>query len=376
MSSHSKLHQKSLFVKDFRNLAELNLQFGEGHNLFIGENGHGKTNCLEAIALACSLKPMQNLASADLIRTGTTHARIMANFAGVAELNVAIDIFAKGKKAKLNDHALKSSSQLAASCPLVSFIPAELNLIAGGQTLRRRALDQAAVSLFAEHALTVRAYEKALLNRNRLLKEGSRDRDMTRAFTEIVIKEGAALMHVRQKTIAVLNDIFNNMLRSILGARHHARLNYCASDHEISDHTEGDLQALLARACEEYSIAEQRRRVTLFGPHLDDVNFLLNGVDAKTHASRGQTRALVFAFKLAQMLAILNIRGFAPIIILDDIVSELDSAIKTNLIDTVATLKTQVFFSTTDLTTFGGTLPIDRVFAVKGGGVGLGDDQF
>jgi DNA replication and repair protein RecF len=129
----------------------------------------------------------------------------------------------------------------------------------------------------------------------------------------------------------------------------------------------GDLMALLTRAYEASLPAERRRRVTMFGPHLDDVNFIQNGVDAKNFASRGQTRALVFAFKMAQMMAIKEIRGHAPIIILDDIVSELDCAIKANLIETVARLKTQVFFATTDLATFGESLPIDRVFFVREG---------
>ncbi len=366
-SNFSHLYLKSLLIKDFRNITELALDFGTGHHLFIGANAHGKTNCLEAIALACSLKPMQSLTCAELVRMSTPQARIMANFAGACAMDVAIDIFPHGKKAKLNENALRASSQLAKACPVVSFIPAELNLISGSQSLRRRALDQATVSLFAEHVAVHRAYEKTLLHRNRLFKDGPYDRDMRKSFTELLIKEGALLMHVRLKTIEQLNGIFNDMFRSIMGRNVEARLAYSADDQMISDHAISDLKALLARAHEQHSQNEDRRRVTLFGPHLDDVHFLINGVDAKSFASRGQTRALVFAFKLAHMLCIHQVRGFAPLIILDDIVSELDSAIKANLIDTVAQLKTQVFYSTTDRETFGDTLPIDKVFTIRDG---------
>src|SRR5580704_15230778 len=101
MSNNSHLYQKSLFVRDFRNIEELSLTFGSSHNLFIAPNGHGKTNCLEAIALACSLKPMQALSSFDLIRMSTSQARINANFSGVYEMDVAIDIFHHGKKRSL-----------------------------------------------------------------------------------------------------------------------------------------------------------------------------------------------------------------------------------------------------------------------------------
>src|SRR5690606_20892389 len=131
------LFLKTLFAKDFRNILELDVEFGEGHNLFIGQNGHGKTNCLEAVALACSLKPMQALSNHDLIRFDTPYAKVMAGFSGAHRLDVAIDILPLGKKAKLNNHALRASSELAKYCPLVSFIPTELNLISGSQGLRR-----------------------------------------------------------------------------------------------------------------------------------------------------------------------------------------------------------------------------------------------
>lgn len=368
----SVLHQpqvflKTLFVKDFRNVSSLTLDFGEGHNLFIGQNGHGKTNCLEAVALACALKPMQTLTNHDLIRFNAGHAKVMASFGGVHSLDVEIDIMPVGKKAKLNGHALRASMELTKYCPLVSFIPAELSLVSGSQSLRRRALDQAAAALFAEHAGCVRAYEKILLNRNRLLKDAAHEREMIASFTELLIKEGALLMHGRLKTIEQMSEIFSDMLKAILGPGHHARLAYCTNEQAISDHALGDVSALLKRTKDKLFAIEQRRRVTMFGPHLDDITFLINGVDAKSFASRGQTRALVFAFKLAQMVAIHRIRGFAPMIILDDIVSELDSAIKANLINTVGALKSQVFFSTTDLSTFGSKLPIDRVYTLADG---------
>lgn len=358
---------KTLFVKDFRNIAELSLQLGEGHHLFIGHNGHGKTNCLEAIALACSLKPMQSLQNAELIRFGTEHAKIIAGFDGLHAIDVDVDVLPRGKKAKLNDHPLRKSTQLAKHCSLVSFIPSELNLITGPHSLRRRALDQATAALFVEHAATLRAYEKILQNRNRLLKDAPYERDTLAIFTELLMSEGAKLMHARARALAQMRDIFADMLKSILGGTHEAKLSYCVNDLAINDYALGDLEALLHRMKDDVAIVEQRRRVTLFGPHLDDVTFLLNGVDAKSFASRGQSRALVFAFKLAQMMAILRVRGFAPIIILDDIVSELDSAIKANLVETVTNLCTQVFFSTTDRETFGSKFPLDRVFLIRDG---------
>lgn len=370
MSSNAQslqVFQNTLFIKNFRNVSELSLTFGPGHNLFIGPNGHGKTNCLEAIAISCSLKPMQALHNIDLIKFEAPQAKILANFAGSLSLAVDIDILPHGKKAKLNAHALKASSQLVNFCPLVSFIPAELNLISGAHALRRRALDQAALALFAEHALALRAYEKLLENRNRLLKDWPQDVETLATFTELLIKEGAQVMYYRLKAIEHIHQLFSDTLKQILGQDHHGSIAYHAHHHEIRDYAVSDLLALLDRTKDLVRPLEHKRRVTMFGPHLDDMMFFINGVDARSFASRGQTRALVFSFKLSQMMAIHRVRGLAPIVILDDIVSELDQAIKANLMAAIAELKTQAFFSTTDLETFGSLLRLDRIFSMSHG---------
>ncbi len=179
---------KSLFIKNFRNIAFAELGFGEGHHLFVGPNGQGKTNCLEAIAMACSLRPMQALQNVDLIKFQEEEAKISAEFFGHQRLE--IDIFPLGKKARLNEHPLRAAQELTKSISLVSFIPADLTMISGTSALRRRALDQASAALFFEHASAIRGYEKLLAHRNRLLKEWPVDKTLLKSFTDLLIKGG------------------------------------------------------------------------------------------------------------------------------------------------------------------------------------------
>lgn len=361
------LFLKTLFVKSFRNLSEIDVSFSPSHNLFIGPNGHGKTNCLEAIALACSLRPMQTLQNVDLIKFDEPQAKVKGSFSGTQTMEVDIDIFERGKKAKINDQPINSAAKLSRAAPLVSFIPIELNMIVGGANLRRRALDQVAAMLYFEHFTALKSYERLLLHRNRLLKDWPLDRPTLDTFTDLLIKVGAELIFFRLKTIEQMATLFADKTEEILGLGHRGKVSYLVKGQDMSGHTIADLMALLTQEKALIGPQELKRKITLFGPHLDDVIFEINGVNAKRFASRAQTRAIVLAFKLAQMITIHQIRGIAPIIILDDIVSELDSVRKDNLIELINGLGTQAFFSTTDLATFGGRKKCEYTFNINDG---------
>lgn len=358
-----------LLIRDFRNLKDVNVAFSPDINVLVGDNGHGKTNTLEAISIACSLKPMQSLHNNDLIHVNENKCHISAHFSGICPSEVKIDIFTGGKKAWLNEKSITSARKLAEQTPLVSFIPIELNMISGGSALRRRALDQATCALFIDHINALRAYEKLLLHRNRLLKSWPLDHATLQSFTELFIKEGAHVIHYRLKALEQLESHFTEQSSKILGRNEIATLSYQIGEQRLEKYSIGDLVEYLRELQKRNSAHEIARRVSLFGPHLDNLAFYINGLNSQKCASRGQTRALVIAFKLAQMLAIFQVRGMAPIIILDDIVSELDHHKKDNLMTLIANLGTQAFFSATDVQCFGGQLPYGSLFMVKEGHV-------
>lgn len=365
MPENNCLHK--ILIHNFRNISEIELDFSPEHNLFIGHNGQGKTNCLEAIAISCSLRSMQSLQNRDLIKADEEEAHLCAQF---AKMGNAITISDKGKKALLDGKAIKSALSLMELIPIVSFIPEELSMITGTKQLRRRALDLAASSMFLDHIVALKAYDKALQHRNRLLKTWPLDHDMLRVFSDILIQEGARIIHRRLKALHELHDHFKSTLRNILGARTDTALSYKVDDQNIANYSESDLKSLLKQKSTQYYSMEHIRKVTLFGPHLDDLVFSLDGFNAKNHASRGQMRALVLSFKLAHMLAVHRIREHAPIIILDDIVSELDHIKKANLLEIIKNLNTQAFFSASDLENFGLAPSSMSVFSIVNGSAG------
>lgn len=372
MSSFSKTPAtfiKKIALRHFRNIEALELNFHPGVNLFIGNNGQGKTNMLEAIALACLLKPMQSLRNSDLIKEGCPQAFLRADFGGLDASGLELEIFPQGKKASLNGKNLLSAQKIREQHPLVSFIPCELSMISGSSALRRRALDQAAAALFSDHINASRAFDKALSHRNRLLKGWPLDHAVLESFTKLMIHEGARVIYYRLKALEAMKTHFSLQGAAILGPKEAPTIGYFSGEQAISYFSEGDLVHALEYAHQECAAQEKMRRVSLFGPHLDDMVFFLNDLNAQKSASRGQSRALVLAFKLAQMLAIFEIRGHPPIVILDDIVSELDREKKDNLVSLIATLGTQAFFSATDLECFGGHLSYDALFKVHDGGL-------
>ena len=358
-----------LFAKNLRNLNEIDLAFSPQQNFFIGPNGQGKTNCLEAISLACSLTPMQSLRISDLIMFEKNQAKILASFTADVNTEVEIDILAQGKRARLNDSPVKNKNELNSSYPLVTFIPEELTMISGSSSLRRRALDQACAGMFHEALVSLKAYEKILTHRSQLLKRYPLDRSQLETFSLMLIREGAKLIHYRLKTISLLKDILREKYREIMGVRDLCTVHYSMNDEELKNHTSSDIALLLDERKTLVEALEIQRKTTMFGPHLDDISFKINGVCTRRSASRGQSRAIVLAWKLAHMNALFNIRNASPIIILDDIVSELDAHKKNNLIMAIESLDAQSFLSATDVETFGGLRDPRHTFQVLGGNV-------
>lgn len=381
MSSHvnqSSNYILNLELTNFRNIEHAHLDFSPHFNLIVGDNGHGKTNLLEAVAMACSLKPMQNLTNFDLINNCRNQAQLEAHFKTDGFNEIKLTILEQGKKAELNGKTVKNASALQEILPIVSFIPLELNMINLQPSLRRRALDLAASSLSLEHSANLRAYDKVLRHRNHLLKAWPIDHESLNTFTELLFEKASAIIHQRLFAMETLKDDLRKFLQQILGLEHELSMQYLASNEKLEFLSHWDLLALLKAQHLKLAQVELKRRSTLFGPHLDDLVFMLNGFNAQKHASRGQARAIVLAFKLAQMLAISKLRNFKPIVILDDIVSELDEKRCEHLLSLVQNLGFQSFLSATGLSYFGSVKYFgkNRVFQIAKGSIRTEDNAF
>ncbi len=343
----------------FRNLKSIILDPAPGLNLLIGDNGHGKTNLLDAIAVGAQLKPIRPVKhNSDLILFGERESQIDAEFAGTSPFTVSVHLDLEGKKVRLNNKPTRDPFALREKIAQVSFVPEDLAAVMGSAGLRRRLLDQITASLYPNYALYYRQYEKVLLQRNRLLKQPLVDLVELSSFTQVLAQSAHVIEKARVLALLHIKSYYEDGVSRLSDAQLTGQLTYLPS-------SAGDLKASL----EKLKVEERARKTTLLGPHLDDLEFSLNGHPARFSASRGQARVLILALKIAQLRAVFAHRSLSPLLLLDDVVGELDPDNAFRLLQVVDQLQTQTFITTTHLS----ALPTDwragRVFRVQGGAV-------
>jgi DNA replication and repair protein RecF len=363
----SKHYLSSLGVKTFRNIESLHLELSPGINVLVGDNAQGKTNILETIAMLCSLRPLQSLNNSDLITQGHQQSSLFGLFKAEHDTAVEVEILPLGKKARINQKPVKSAARLHALLGMVSFIPSELNMIFGAATLRRRALDQAVMQIHFEHGQSLRAYEKLLASRNHLLKAYPIDHEQLHTYTSMLIQEAASIIFFRRATVKYLTEFFSECVDSIFGTFLHSHLQYECPAAFVGEPSREEIANWLEDTYARVRNEELRRRVTLFGPHTHDLLFIMENLPAQKSCSRGQSRALVLAFKMAVMKVIGKFRQIAPIVLLDDIHSELDQEKKNNLLRVVGELNCQAIFTCTEFTPSEGLLEAARRYHIKNG---------
>jgi len=351
------MHITKHYVHAFRNLGEIHLDPSPFLNIFIGDNGQGKTNLLESIALGLSLKPIHSFKqNADLIRHGDEQAfvRIHLSDPPSSPPVVSLHISSKGKSAKLNDKSIRDASAIASVAPLVVFVPDDLQIVLGSSSLRRRFLDQVTANLYPSYIKLYREYDRALLGRNQLLKSSTLDLAQLDAFTSVVVDRGTCLVDMRLRAMHLWLPFFREALQTISGDTLRCELTYQGS---FGATTKTDAIPSLQELREQFTVRlkettreERLRKSTLCGPHLDDLCIILHDLMARQSASRGQARTIVLALKMAHLQTVHAHREVAPILLLDDVVGELDEANAARLLETIRELKAQTFLTTTHLT--------------------------
>jgi len=344
----------SLQLSYFRNLKPTNLSFDPVLNIFIGPNGQGKTNLLEAINMTATLKTFKTgIKNADLIQWNQTTAKLMAQYDESGPLPVEIMVSAEGKKAKLSGTKVKDAAELGRNLAAVTFTPDDLQLVKGSPDNRRRALDRFCFGLDARYAQSYRRYAKALAHRNQLLKSYPLDRASLEVFNETLIITGLELVRLRFEASQQWAHVFKEQLTLLVGDAFTAEMRYESQVFgtlDLQQESTQDLQDIFHRKIQDKSEEEIRRRTSLVGPHLDDLYFDFGGRAARKIVSQGQARAMVLALKIAEVEVIHETRQHPPLLLLDDVISELDTEKATNLLQKMVSLGTQTFMTTTGLT--------------------------
>jgi len=305
---------KTVYLENFRNYEQEKIELINGKNIFYGLNGQGKTNVIEAIYYFCTCKSFRSIHDKEVIKFGKDYAHIKIEFEDNKRENSA-DIYITDKKSvKLNGIYLEKLSEIIGKINMVIFTPEHLNLIREGPGIRRNFIDvliSQIKPLYFQHLMN---YYKVLKQRNNLLKN-KKMLSTIDVWNEKLVQYGTYLCEYRLEAISIMNEY----IKKFESENEIFTLEYLPSvknDFKKKENFLNQLNAGLERDIE--------KGITMIGPHRDDFDVLLNGKSLKKYGSQGQTRTGVLKIKLAECEIIKNITGEEPVLLLDDVLSELD----------------------------------------------------
>jgi DNA replication and repair protein RecF len=365
------LRVTSLQISDFRNLADVSLRPSPRTTVLVGANGQGKTNLLEAIYFLTTLKPLRATRMAELIRFGTQRAAVTADMEGPGGLRrLAVQVDATGRTASLDGKVQERLEGYFEGLAAVCFAPDDLLLVKGSPEGRRRFLDRAAFNRWPAVLAEVRDYLRALRSRNAALRTAGAD--VEESFRDPLVRAGARLLLRRRQIVEELAPRVDQAFHEISGPdAPRAQVVYRPAGAIDLSGTEGELQARLRTALEARAERDRERGFTSVGPHMDDLSLSLAGRPARTYGSQGQQRAVVLALKIAEIENIRALLGRPPLLLLDDVSSELDPEKNRFLLGYLRSLEGQAFLTTTDARLLEPAAGAETLFLqVQGGSVG------
>ena len=326
---------KSLELKNFRNYDDLSITFDEDNNILFGDNAQGKTNTLEAIYVCGTTKSHKGCKDKELIKIGEneSHIRLIVNKNGVDR---KIDMHLRKNKTKgvaIDGIPIKKSIELCGLINIIFFSPENLNIIKNGPSERRRFIDMELCQIDKFYVDNLYKYNKIISQRNNLLKQINVDRKQMETLSvwdEQLIDYGKKIISRRQDFINELNIIVNKIHKNLSG--NIENLTLCYEPNVNIDNFE-----------EKLFINRERDIIlksTSCGPHRDDVGFLINDIDVRKYGSQGQQRTAALSLNLAEIELVKKKINDNPILLLDDVLSELDRNRQTYLLNSLEGIQT------------------------------------
>jgi DNA replication and repair protein RecF len=349
------VHVARVRVRDFRNLEHVEIEPSPGFNVVVGPNGQGKTNLLESIHVTATLRSFRGLRSKDLIRHGTDEAVIDAEAerAG-SRRQLRVTLRPHGRRVELNDKPVRVLEDFFGTVNAVAFCPDDIGILRGGPSDRRLFFDRAVFALFPSYGVESQRYESALRQRNALLRAEHPDRSLVRAWDAQLVDLGSAVIERRRAYLAAIQEPLLRSFAEIFDARLPLRVDHLASGEdndgidESATLTGTALRTWYAERLEGSWRRDIGRGHTTFGPHRDDFVVHLSDHAVRGRASQGQQRGIVLALKITEIRLLTERYSSSPVLLLDDVSSELDPDRNRRLFDFLATVDSQVFITTTD----------------------------
>jgi DNA replication and repair protein RecF len=338
----------SLQVRDFRNLASVDLDPSPRATVLVGANGQGKTNLLEAIFLLTTLKPLRGTRLQELVRFGADRAQVAGDLDGPGGLRrAAVQVQAGGRTAFLDGKPQERLDAYFEGLAAVCFSPDDLLLVKGGPEGRRRFVDRAVFNRWPAFLGEARDYVRALRARNAALRVAGPD--VEASFREPLVHAAARVLRRRRELVAELAPRVSASFAEISGPdAPEAHLAYRAAAGMSAEGTDAEIAERLAGILAHRLERDRDKGYTSAGPHMDELVLALAGRGARSFGSQGQQRALVLALKIAEIENLRAALGRPPLLLLDDVSSELDPAKNRYLLGYLGTLPAQAFLTSTD----------------------------
>jgi DNA replication and repair protein RecF len=381
------MHIVHLSLTNFRNYSHLEVDLPTGVVVIQGDNAQGKTNLLEAIYYLSTMRSPRTSADRELvhwlaIEDDLPFARLVAQIQKADEVDqIELSLVQSGpQRPNANGPALRKHIRVNGAHKRVSdtvgllnavlFMPQDLELVSGSPHVRRRYLDDTICSMDSQYARELQAYGRVLTQRNYLLRSlrGQADESQLLFWDQRLVEHGAYLTLRRHEVIQHLDALVQEIHPKLTGSRERLRLQYCASvsmerrtggayqmpliaDHQPATETRTPLKVISASfhaQLQEARARELDQGVSGIGPHRDDLQFWVNGVDMHAFASRGQQRTITLSMKLAEVAWLKEAKNDAPVLLLDDVASELDASHRDCVLEAIAGAQ-QVLITTTEL---------------------------
>ncbi len=352
---------RKLELKDYRNYDSLDVEFDEGTNILYGDNAQGKTNILEAIYVAATTKSHKSSKDKDIISFDKEEAHIRT-YLEKEGVSTRVDMHLRKNKTKgiaIDGQKIKKAGDLLGLCNVVFFSPEDLGIVKNGPAERRRFVDMELCQLDSFYLYNLNHYNKIVNQRNKLLKDMYMNpelKDTLNIWDSQLVSFGSKIIERRQLFVSQLNEIMADIHDKLTGGKEKIHISY---EPDISI----DEFADKLRMNQERDI---KLKMTSVGPHRDDIAFLVENIDIRKFGSQGQQRTAALSLKLSEIELIKRVSKDTPLLLLDDVLSELDSNRQNYLLNSIGDIQTII--TCTGLEDFvNNRFEINKIFKVVNG---------
>lgn len=339
------MYIKELKIKNFRNYENINVSFNKNVNILYGDNAQGKTNLLESIYLLGITKSHREFIDNNLIKEGTKEATIEGTiYKNKIATKLEIIINERKKQLKVDNTEIKKVSDYISNFNIIIFYPEDLEIIKGFPSARRKFLNLEISQIYNSYFKVLADYNRLLKIRNNLLRKENIDINYFETINEYFIDKAVFIYRARKKFVDKINEESTGVYKSLTGESGF-RIAY---DSNVIDYNDQELRVYIKAKLNEIYQKERKVGVSLFGPHRDDIQFYLNELNLRDYGSQGQQRIAVLTTKLSEIAMFKNSRKETPVLLLDDVFSELDKKKRQRLVKFIKH-NVQTIITTTDI---------------------------